>query len=127
MYFIVNQNDPFILVGLSRILQGGVATGLSHVVEDTTPKLFAVKGKRQVVVTQKPKVEWSEMNTGDCFVLNVDTTFFIWMGRSSNRLERLQASKVGNRFVFIKFDLKLNVVLLKTSVGPKVERGKGQR
>ncbi|TRY61821.1 hypothetical protein TCAL_04385 [Tigriopus californicus] len=40
-----------------RILQGGVATGLSHVVEDTTPKLFAVKGKRQVVVTQKPKVE----------------------------------------------------------------------
>eukprot|EP00095_Tigriopus_kingsejongensis_P000318 maker-scaffold292_size219010-snap-gene-1.31 protein:Tk00318 transcript:maker-scaffold292_size219010-snap-gene-1.31-mRNA-1 annotation:"hypothetical protein DAPPUDRAFT_311761" len=80
-----------------RILQGGVATGLNHVVEDTTPKLYSVKGKRQVVVTQKVKVGWSEMNTGDCFVLDAFSHFFVWMGRSSNHFERLQASKLGHK------------------------------
>lgn len=44
-----------------RILQGGVATGLNHVTEDTSPKLYLVKGKRQPIVRQLPSVR-----TGRC-------------------------------------------------------------
>ena len=76
------------------MLQGGVAAGLSHVVEDTTPKLFLVKGKRQPIVRQTPALSWSAMNDGDVFVLDAREFIFVWVGRQSNRLERLQAAKV---------------------------------
>ena len=35
---------PEILCNLYRILQGGVASGFHHVVEDTSPKMYIVKG-----------------------------------------------------------------------------------
>ena len=82
------------IVPLSRMLQGGVAAGLSHVVEDTTPKLYLVKGKRQPIVRQTAAIAWSAMNDGDVFVMDTREFIFVWVGRQSNRLERLQAAKV---------------------------------
>ncbi len=73
-----------------------MAAGLSHVVADTSPKLFLVKGKRQPVVRQMAAIDWDHMNDGDVFILEARDSdlIFVWSGRNSNRLERLQAAKV---------------------------------
>ena len=34
------------------------------------------------------------MNHGDTFILDVRSHIFVWTGKDSNRMERLQASKV---------------------------------
>ena len=79
-----------------RFLQGGVASGLNHVVKDMSPQLYIVKGKRQPIVRQLQAVSWSLMNDGDVFVLDSRRFVFVWMGKQSNRLERLQAAKVSS-------------------------------
>lgn len=76
-----------------RILQGGVASGFNHVVEDTSPKMYIVKGKRQPILRQLADISWSAMNHGDTFILDVRSHIFVWTGKDSNRMERLQASK----------------------------------
>jgi len=78
-----------------RYLSGGVKTGLSHYVEDKSPKLFHVKGKRKPIVRQKNSIAWSEMNRGDSYVIDVPEyrKVLIWFGKNSNRFEKLQAAK----------------------------------
>ena len=76
------------------ILQGGVSTGLTHVEHAKTPKLYIVKGKRQPIIRQLPTISWKEFNDGDAFVLDTMTHIFVWTGKNSNRLEKLQAAKV---------------------------------
>ncbi len=94
-HFVNNIFGNFVF----RILQGGVSAGLSHVVEDTTPKLYIVKGKRQPVVRQLPAISWDLMNDGDVFILDARDSdlIFVWVGRNSNRLERLQAAKLAQK------------------------------
>jgi hypothetical protein len=41
-----------------------------------------------------PKVSWSNMNSGDAFLLQTKEAIFIWEGKSANNLEKLQAAKV---------------------------------
>lgn len=82
---------------LLRILQGGVASGMNHVTEDLSPKLYLIKGKRQPIIRQLSEVGWKVMNDGDCFVLDVTAArgaIFVWSGKHANRLEKLQAAKV---------------------------------
>ena len=79
---------------LFSILQGGVSTGLTHVEHAKTPKLYIVKGKRQPIIRQLPTISWKEFNDGDAFVLDTMTHIFVWTGKNSNRLEKLQAAKV---------------------------------
>jgi hypothetical protein len=73
-----------------------VSSGFTHVVEDTTPKMYVVKG-RQPVLRQLEDISWGEMNHGDSFILDARTHIYVWMGNESNRMERLQASKVRRR------------------------------
>ena len=97
MIFFSNIYDKVIasngLLFLS-ILQGGVSTGLTHVEHAKTPKLYIVKGKRQPIIRQLPTISWKEFNDGDAFVLDTMTHIFVWTGKNSNRLEKLQAAKV---------------------------------
>ena len=78
-----------------RYLKGGVKSGLSHYVEDKSPKLFQVKGKRKPLVRQTSLIHWREMNHGDSYVLDVpeEEVAFVWQGNASNRFEKLQAAK----------------------------------
>ena len=72
---------------------------MQHVnINDKTPKLFIVKGKRQPNVRQLSPISWTEFNDGDAFVLDAGVDFiFVWNGAQANRLEKLQASKVWMR------------------------------
>ena len=78
-----------------RYLNGGVKSGLSHYVEDVSPKLFQVKGKRKPLILQTRTIGWSEINHGDSYVLDVPevNVVFVWQGNVSNRYEKLQAAK----------------------------------
>ncbi|XP_018020735.1 LOW QUALITY PROTEIN: advillin-like, partial [Hyalella azteca] len=76
-----------------RLMKGGVKGGLRKVTDAYKPTLFQVKGKRQIVVRELAKVDWSEMNDGDVFVLASKNIVFVWTGRYSNNSEKLQAAK----------------------------------
>jgi len=77
-----------------RYLSGGAKTGLSHYVEDKSPKVFHVKGKRKPLVRQLNNISWSEMNKGDSYVIDVPEyrKVLIWRGANTNRFEKLQAA-----------------------------------
>ncbi|KAL1450166.1 hypothetical protein WDU94_002615 [Cyamophila willieti] len=81
-----------------RYLTGGVTSGLNHVAKTFEPKLYKVKGKRSPVITQMPTIEWKYFNSGDVFILDTDDeVIFIWIGRTANPMEKLQAAKVGQQ------------------------------
>ena len=56
--------------------------------EDKSPKLFHVKGKRKPIVRQMNSISWSIMNKGDSYVLDVPeyNKTIVWRGANSNRL-----------------------------------------
>ena len=60
-----------------------------------------MKGKRQPILRQLADISWSAMNHGDTFILDVRSHIFVWTGKDSNRMERLQASKVKPAFTDI--------------------------
>ncbi|XP_069174423.1 villin-1 isoform X2 [Procambarus clarkii] len=76
-----------------RVLEGGVASGFRKVTDDFEPSLYHVKGKRTTVVRELPKVSWSEMNDGDVYVLDTKEIIYVWTGRNSNNMEKLQGAK----------------------------------
>jgi len=79
-----------------RYICGGVKTGLSHYVEDNSPKLFEVKGKRMPLIRQLYPISWTEMNHGDCYIIDFpeESVIFVWQGSSANKYEKHQASIV---------------------------------
>ena len=79
-----------------RLLNGGVASGFNHVTDTFTPRLFHVKGKRSPTVTQH-LISWEYFNTGDVFIMDTKEIVFVWVGKSANNMEKLQAAKVRNR------------------------------
>lgn len=80
-----------ILVG--RILKGGAASGFNHVTDMFEPRLFHIKGRRSPTVTQYP-ISWEHFNSGDVFIIDTKEIVFVWVGRSANNMEKLQACKV---------------------------------
>ncbi|KAG0721754.1 Advillin [Chionoecetes opilio] len=77
----------------SRLLRGGVATGFRKVTDDFQPSLYHVKGKRSTVVKELHKIEWEAMNDGDVYILDTRSIIYVWVGRNSNNIEKLQAAK----------------------------------
>lgn len=69
-------------------------SGLSHVSSPFEPRLFRVKGRRNPVVSQMPAIKWEHMNKGDVFIVDTKDVVFIWIGRSANNMEKLQATIV---------------------------------
>lgn len=57
------------------------------------PKLYQVKGKRKIRASQRDP-SWASFNTGDCFLLDLGQTLFIWYGARSNVLERSRAQEL---------------------------------
>lgn len=76
-----------------RLLSGGVAAGLKKVTDDFEPSLYHIKGKRTTTVTELPKISWDVMNDGDVYVLDTKEVIFVWTGRNSNNMEKLQGAK----------------------------------
>lgn len=41
------------------------------------------------------QVEWTAMNDGDVYILDTRSIIYVWVGRNSNNIEKLQGAKVG--------------------------------
>ncbi|XP_014681029.1 PREDICTED: villin-1-like isoform X2 [Priapulus caudatus] len=79
-----------------RYLEGGVASGFNHVDNVMKPRLFQVKGQRNIRVLEVP-ISWSSFNEGDSFILDVGKAIFVWNGKSANRIEKIRAADVAAR------------------------------
>ncbi|QQP51482.1 Uncharacterized protein FKW44_012861, partial [Caligus rogercresseyi] len=84
-------------------LDGGFISGLNYVERSLLPKLYCVKGKRDpMIIRQVGHICWSEMNSGDVYVLSVrfqdkaEDAIFVWRGSSSNFYEKLNAAKLAS-------------------------------
>jgi Gelsolin repeat. len=81
---------------IDRLLNGGAASGFNHVTDTFVNRLFHIKGRRSPTVTQHP-ISWEHFNSGDVFIMDTKDVVFVWVGRSANNMEKLQAAKVSNR------------------------------
>lgn len=80
-----------------RYLEGGIASGF-NVVDDTfKPRLYKLKGKRIPVVSECAEIAWSQMNSGDVFILDAGVYVFLWVGSFANNMEKLQGAKVAQK------------------------------
>lgn len=77
-----------------RHLDGGVASGMTHVTDDFQPTLYLVKGKRNPVIRQMPAVAWEHFNDGDVFVVDAKHAVFVWTGKDANNMEKIQGAKL---------------------------------
>lgn len=81
-----------------RYVQGGAASGFHHVtVNDGGQKrLFQVKGKRNIRV-REVGLSFSNMNKGDCFILEDNRDIYVYVGPSAKRVEKLKAISAANQ------------------------------
>ncbi|XP_022914908.1 gelsolin, cytoplasmic [Onthophagus taurus] len=80
-----------------RYAPGGVASGFNQVNRDEfETRLFHVKGKRNVRVKQVD-VTIGSMNKGDCFILDVGKTIYVYVGPSAKGVEKLKAISAANQ------------------------------
>lgn len=79
-------------------MSGGVSSGFNHVTTNDGGKkrLFQVKGKRNVRV-REVGLSVSNMNKGDCFILDDGRDIFVYVGPSSKRVEKLKAISAANQ------------------------------
>ncbi|XP_075580210.1 macrophage-capping protein isoform X3 [Pelecanus crispus] len=56
-------------------------------------KLYQVKGKKNIRASERG-LSWASFNTGDCFILDLGETLFVWCGARCNVLERNKAQEL---------------------------------
>lgn len=81
-----------------RYSAGGVSSGFHHVTTNSggEKRLFQVKGKRNVRV-REIGLSISNMNKGDCFILENDRDIYVYVGPSAKRVEKLKAISAANQ------------------------------
>jgi len=73
------------------VMEGGVDSAFNHVDPDSyTPRLFHVKGKRNVRVSQT-ELSHRSMNKGDVFILDAGLKLYQWNGPQANKYEKFKA------------------------------------
>ncbi|CAF0715415.1 unnamed protein product [Brachionus calyciflorus] len=77
---------------------GGVQTGFNHYEKKFEPRLFHVKGKRNVRLNELSSIEWSSLNRSDSFLVDFCSTIFVWNGKNANKSEKFQAVNKARNF-----------------------------
>lgn len=75
-----------------KYLEGGHASGFNHVEHKFRQRLLHVKGKHHVRVTEleAAAMQWSAMNHGDVFILDLGRVLFVWNGKDASLSEKQQ-------------------------------------
>lgn len=80
-----------------QYLAGGIESGFKKVEKDKyEPRLLHVKGRRNIRVWQT-KLDWSSLNSGDCFILDLGLTIYVWNGSDAGRMEKIKVLDVARR------------------------------
>jgi hypothetical protein len=81
-----------------RYQNGGVASGFHHHERTFEPRLFQVKGKRNLRLNELAAIEWASLNRNDSFLVDMGSVVFVWNGKNANRMEKLQALNKAAQF-----------------------------
>ncbi|XP_064475215.1 advillin-like [Ornithodoros turicata] len=74
-------------------VQSGKADGVYTAADDVyPPRMYHIKGKRKPIVQELPSVSWTHMNDGDVFVIYLYHIIFVWNGKFSNYVEKIQGA-----------------------------------
>ncbi|NXN71896.1 CAPG protein, partial [Himantopus himantopus] len=75
--------------------EGGVDSAFKATRPSAGPvrKLYQVKGKKNIRASERD-LSWASFNTGDCFILDLGETLFVWCGARCNVLERSRAQEL---------------------------------
>lgn len=81
-----------------RYMPGGVASGFKKTEINSAgeKRLFQVKGKKNIRVRQVD-LSISSMNKGDCFILDAGNDIYVYVGKSSKRVEKMKAISAANQ------------------------------
>lgn len=80
-----------------RYLEGGIESGFRKVEKDVyDPRLFHLKGKRNVRV-QQVELSTKSMNDGDVFLLDAGLTLYQWNGSNANKYEKFKGLELSNQ------------------------------
>jgi len=94
------ESDKFLSCfgGQIQILEGGVDSGFNHVKpEEYKPRLFHIKGKKKVKVTEV-KLSRDSLNQGDSFLLDMGMEIIQWNGPFAGMFEKRKAGELINNF-----------------------------
>lgn len=61
------------------------------------PRLYHLKGKRNVRLNELNHIDWSSLNRYDSFIIDMSCVIFVWNGRNGVKYERLQAINTAKR------------------------------
>jgi hypothetical protein len=77
-----------------QYLEGGVASGFTHVEPETYAKrLLIIKGVRYPRVFEVPASNES-INEGDCFILDLGMQLYLWVGLDANMHDKTKALEI---------------------------------
>ena len=81
-----------------RYMPGGIASGFKQTEINAAgdKRLFQVKGKKNIRVRQVDLTVGS-MNKGDCFILDAGRDIYVYVGKSSKRIEKMKAISAANQ------------------------------
>jgi len=77
---------------------GGVDSAFNSITSNMKKRtrILQVKGRRQVRATEVI-FSWASLNKGDCFIIELDNTIYLWKGSESNPFEVLKARQMATQ------------------------------
>ncbi len=81
-----------------RYQNGGAASGFNHFERKTEPRLFKIKGKRNVRLNELYQMDWTSLNRNECFIMDFCTTIIVWNGRNTSKNEKFQSLYKARQF-----------------------------
>jgi gelsolin len=91
-----NESVEFLTLfkGKITLMKGGVDSAFNHIKPtEYKPRLFHLKGKREIRITEVP-LTWKSLNDGDVFIIDNGLDVYQWNGKSAGIYEKRKAQEV---------------------------------
>ncbi|XP_070500915.1 villin-like protein quail [Chironomus tepperi] len=76
-----------------------ILTGTSHKSTPEYPRLYQIYGKTCPICIQMKSINWIDnFNSGNVMILQTQCFIFVWVGRSSSSIERVNSLKIASKF-----------------------------
>jgi hypothetical protein len=66
-----------------------VASGFNHYEKKLDSRLFQIRGKRNIRLNELYNLDWTSLNRNDSFIMDFNTTVFVWNGRNTVKNEKI--------------------------------------
>jgi hypothetical protein len=108
-----------------QCMDGGVDSAFNHVEPDQyDPRLFHLKGKRNVRVNQV-ELSYKSMNMGDVFILDAGLTLYQWNGPDANKYEKFKGLEMITSIKDNERGGRPETIFLEGSINDQEEEAKG--